>query len=251
MAEPLIRDRRDGGVRSLTIDRPPVNVQTIAVLVELAAALRTIGDADRLLVLSGAGPHFSAGVDVAEHLPPAGAAMLDAVESLFEVLAGVPIPTLAVVRGACLGGGFELALACDLVLAADDARFALPEIRLGCFPPIAAEVLPERLGGALARDLLMTGRELDGRSAAALGLVSRSVPEADLERTAGALAAEVAALSPIALRALKKVLRRGGAFRVYREEVLHSPEAAAGLQGFLDRRRVPSRQPLDKEGPPT
>ncbi len=229
----------DSGVRRISIRRPPLNVLTMAAMDSLASALGEIGERDRLVVLEG-GRHFCAGADVGEHLPPKGAAMLDAFDRLFETLVAVPVPTLAVVRGACLGGGFELALGCDLVLAAHEARFAVPEVRLGVFPPVAAAILPERIGAARAKDLLFSGREIDGRTAADWGLISRAVADSALDAAAEVWIRELGALSPEALRACKAAVRGRSLARageVYRTRTLDSADGREGLTAFLEKRR--------------
>lgn len=133
-----------GGARAdLRIARPPVNVLDAASLHAIAREVRAAGAA-RLLVLTGLPAAFSAGVDVAEHAPEAAAiaTMLAAMREVLEALVASPAVTLAAVQGACLGGGAEIVAACDLVLLADDARVGFPEIRLACFPPGAAALLP-------------------------------------------------------------------------------------------------------------
>lgn len=230
------------GVRRIAIRRPPLNILTIDLMRELSSALSGVEPGDRAVLLSGAGKHFSAGADVGEHLPPKGTEMLSALDLLFRALLSVPVPTLAAVRGACLGGGFEVALGCDLLVAAENARFGIPEIRLGVFPPIACALLPGRMGPALARDLLFTGRELSGKEAGACGLASRVAPEPELDAAAESLARHLGSLSARALRSCKKGLDPGAADRVsaaialYREETLQSPDAIEGLTAFLEKR---------------
>lgn len=237
----------DGRIRRIEIRRPPLNILDIACMRELALALAAVADGDRAVVITGR-PHFSAGADVAEHLPERGDEMLSAFERLLAALAQVPAPTVAVVRGACLGAGFEVATACDLVLVAEDARLAVPEISLGVFPPAAAAMLPERVGAAVAADLVLTGRQLDGCTAAALGLASRAFPESSLESGADEVltglarssrnALRTATLALRASRALPPPERLGRAFSLYRERTLHDPDAIEGLREFLSRRRT-------------
>ncbi|MBI4613943.1 MAG: enoyl-CoA hydratase/isomerase family protein [Planctomycetes bacterium] len=230
------------GVRRIVLRRPPLNILTIDLMRELASALGAVEAGDRAVILSGAGKHFSAGADVGEHLPPKGSEMMAALDELFRALLSVPVPTLAAVRGACLGAGFELALGCDLIVAAETARFGVPEIRLGVFAPIACALLPDSMAGAIARDLLFTGRELSGKEAGACGLASRIAPEAELDAAAESLARHLGSLSVRALRTCKKGLGSGAADRVsaairlYRETTLQSPDAIEGLTAFLEKR---------------
>jgi len=163
----------------------------------------------RVLVLSGRGRAFSAGVSVADHVPePARIReMLAAMRGVLEALVGAPAVTIAAVSGACLGGGAEIAAACDFVLVAEDARIGFPEIRLACFPPGGTALLPLKVGEARAADWILTGRVLSGREAAASGFATRVCPPADLRAETDRLAAELAARSPAALAAARDLLR--------------------------------------------
>lgn len=196
-----------GGRADLSIDRPPVNVLDAASLEELGALVRGVGE--RVLVLSGLPRAFSAGVSVAEHVPdPASIeTMLAAMRQALNALVRTPAVTIASVSGACLGGGAELAAACDLVLVADDARVGFPEIRLACFPPGAAALLPLKVGEARAADWILTGRTLSGREAARAGFAARCVAAAELEGETGRLAERLLSTAPAALAAARDLLR--------------------------------------------
>ena len=200
----------DGGARAdLCIARPPVNVLDAESLHALAREVRAAGAA-RLVVLTGLPAAFSAGVDVAEHAPEAAAIekMLAAMRDALEALVASPAVTLAAAAGACLGGGAEILAACDFVLLADDARVGFPEIRLACFPPGAAALLPGLVGEARAADWILTGRILSGREAADAGFAARSVPAARLHEETERLAGRILDASPAALSAARDLLRR-------------------------------------------
>jgi cyclohexa-1,5-dienecarbonyl-CoA hydratase len=188
----------------------PVNVLGVA---ELDRLTETIGRAReaRVLVLSGLPRAFSAGVSVAEHEPEPEAIerMLAAMRRLLAALIDAPAVTIAAVSGACLGGGAEIAAACDFVIASNEARIGFPEIRLACFPPGAAALLPARIGEARAADWILTGRTLSGREAAAAGFATRAVERAELSRETDRLAEELRSRSPRALAAARGLLRRG------------------------------------------
>ncbi|NUN50807.1 MAG: enoyl-CoA hydratase/isomerase family protein, partial [Candidatus Brocadiae bacterium] len=158
---------REGAVLTMTLTHPPLNILTCDAMQQLARACAGVAAGDRLVVVRGAGKHFSAGADIGEHMPEQAPRLLETLQACFEALHAVPIPTLAVVRGACMGAGLELAAACDLMLTAEEAKLGVPEISLGVFPPIAAVDLPARIGSARAADLVFTGRTIDGRTAAA------------------------------------------------------------------------------------
>jgi enoyl-CoA hydratase/carnithine racemase len=133
--------------------------------------------------------------------------MLAAMRSVLEALVAAPAVTVASVSGVCLGGGAEIAAACDYILAAEDARIGFPEIRLACFPPGAAALLPLKIGEARAADWILTGRLLSGREAAQAGFAARAVPAGALEVETDRLAAQLSSRSPAALAAACEALR--------------------------------------------
>jgi len=227
-----------GGRADVRIRMAPVNVLGVADLEILAEAIARTGSA-RVAVLTGLPRAFSAGVSVAEHEPEPGAIerMLSAMRAVLTALLETPAVTVASVSGACLGGGAEIAAACDLVVAAADARIGFPEIRLACFPPGGAALLPERIGEARAADWILTGRVFSGREAAEAGLVARAVEPGKLERETDRLVAELLGRSPAALAGALKVLR------ARRREALSSTlpraeDAYRALAGDEDLRRA-------------
>lgn len=149
----------DGAWLRLVLATPPANVLTMAMVQELREAVAAAAAQPDLKLISveGTGVHFSYGASVPEHLPPDVTQMLPGFHALIRELLDAPAPTAALVRGRCLGGGFELALACDAVFAAEDARLGVPEITLGVFPPAAAALLPLRVGSARATQAVLTG----------------------------------------------------------------------------------------------
>ena len=226
------------GRADLRIQLPPVNVLGVADLDRIAECVSGAGAA-RVLVLTGLPRAFSAGVSIPEHEPEPEsiARMLAAMRRALTALIECRSVTLAAVSGACLGGGAEIAAACDLVLAAADARIGFPEIRLACFPPGGAILLPGRIGEARANEWILTGRIVSGREAAEAGFASRAVEAAELSRETGRLAGQILSRSPGALAAARDVLRAG------RREALSSAlpraeEAYRGLAGSPDLRRA-------------
>ena len=236
----------DGRVLRLLLDTPKGNVLDAAMIAGLRGALRDHVDAHtRLLVFEGAGPHFSVGASVAEHQAPHAAAMLDAFHGLFADLAERAIPTCAVVRGCCLGGGLELASWCTRVVATPDASFAQPEIRLGLFPPMASVLLPWRCGGAAALELCVTGRALTASEALDLRVVDAVSEDPDAWWRAW-YSTRLASASAVALRFAEKAVRRSllaalerdlpALERLYLHELMHTHDANEGLAAFLARR---------------
>ena len=211
--QPAIRVQasQDGARADLSIEIPPVNVLDLAALARLEHAIRAAAPPARLIVLRGLPRAFSAGVSVAEHVPETAAieSMLAAMRGVLSALVEAPAVTLASVSGACLGGAAEILCACDLAVVADDARIGFPEIRLACFPPGAAALLPARIGEARAAEWILAGETRSGREAAAAGLVSRAAPPARLSEETERLAEEILAASPQALSLARDLLRRG------------------------------------------
>lgn len=236
------------GVAVVTLDRPPLNILTIEMIRGVDAALEeAAGDQHlRALVLRAEGKAFCAGVDVADHTPERVDAMIRGFGRLFRRLRAFPAPTVAVVRGAALGGGTELALGCDVVLAGAAARFGQPEIKLGVFPPIAAALFPRLIGYQQAARLIFTGEAIPAEEAARLGLVTDVAPDDELSARLDALLAQLRGMSAATLRLAKRALLMGadlGAARglepiedVYLTELMATADAAEGIQSFMEKR---------------
>ena len=184
-AQPTVTLKIEGRVAQLSVDRPPLNILDLAALGELGEAARTIESRSEevqvVLVHGGGDKAFSAGVAVEDHTPDKVPAMLELFHGALETLRRLPMPTVAAVHGHCLGGGMELAGACDIVVADAGARFGQPEIRLGCFPPYAAALFPRRIGHAATLELLASGRVIDADEAHRTGFVTVLAPAGELE----------------------------------------------------------------------
>ena len=169
----------DGQVARVALAAPKANIVDQAMMTALAAAFDDLRNRTQLkvMILTAEGPHFSFGASVQEHLPEHVRTMLPRFSGLLGQLLEVPAVTLAAVRGQCLGGGFELALACDFIVAEEGAQFACPEIKLAVFPPAAAVLLPARVGASRAAELVLTGTAWNTAQAAAAGLIVRIAPQ--------------------------------------------------------------------------
>lgn len=242
-----------GGVLVVTLDQPKANVLTMAMMGELRAALAAHREAAglKLVIVRGAGAHFSFGASVPEHERAQAPAMLAAFHALVRDVASYPVPVAALVLGRCLGGAFELALACHFVFAAPTAVFACPEIKLGVLPPVLAALGPARLGQPLAERLLLTGSDLDAKAAHAAGFVTGLAPE-DTDAfafTSEWYAQNLREHSAYSLRQGLEALRKGSKLveacgetladieKLYLERLLPSHDGNAGITAFLAKQK--------------
>ncbi len=246
------RDGPIAGVALVTIDRPEVlNALSFDLLDELAAALARLDDDPdcRAIVLTGSGTRaFAAGADVRELALQTPISLLVADRfSVWERIAATRKPVIAAVRGFALGGGCELALSCDLIVAGDDAQFGQPEINLGVMPGAGGtQRLTRAIGRARAMDLILTGRPITAREAEASGLVSRVVPADETLDAALGLAATIAAKAPVAVLAAKEAVRLAEELPLaagLRHErraffaLFASDDQTEGMAAFVEKRR--------------
>jgi cyclohexa-1,5-dienecarbonyl-CoA hydratase len=237
------------GIGRIELDRPPLNILTRDVLRDVREQLRHLAELPdlRVLLFTATGDHFSAGADVGEHLPPHHLSLIPEFLDTVAALDAFPLPVVAGVRGKCVGGGFELVQPVDMIVAGLGATFGQPEIALGVFPPAACVLLPGRLPPALVSRLIYSGESISATEAERWGLVTRVVPDGDVEREALAEAQRIARHSAAALRAAKRALRGGGALtrhaalraagQVYLHELMETHDAVEGLRAFADKRR--------------
>jgi cyclohexa-1,5-dienecarbonyl-CoA hydratase len=236
----------DGRLLRLRLNRPKANLIDATMIAALRDALSkhfanvNLGGA----LLDAEGPHFSFGASVEEHLPKRCAAMLSSIHALVLQLVDFPVPVLVAVRGQCLGGGLEVALAGHLIFAAPDASLGQPEMKIGVFAPAASCLLPEYVGPARSIDLLLSGRSITGAEAAAMGMTRATV---DPEAAARAYFTEhLKPKSASSLRYAVKAARLDYVARVrakieqvermYLDELMTSYDAVEGLEAFLEKR---------------
>lgn len=239
----------NGFAAYLTLRNPPLNVIDIPMMDELSAALAEIESqpAISIVVLRGEGANFSAGVDVAAHTPDKVASMLQKFHHVIRTLSATRKITIASAHGHCLGGGAELAMVCDLVYTAGDAKWGFPEIQLGCFPPVAVTALSALVGQKRASDLILTGRTITGSDAAAIGLASGAVAADQLQGVVSETVRKLSSLSSAALAITKKAIYAwdsmhfdkglARAEKIYLDELLKTEDAHEGIQGFMERRQ--------------
>jgi enoyl-CoA hydratase len=234
---------RAGAVAELRLNRPAkLNANNRQMAADIVAALDALGDA-RVLIVSGEGRAFSAGADLYERQADPG---LPTMLAAYDALAAVPTPVIAAIEGYCLGGGLELALCCDLRVAAETAQLGTPEVLRGLLPGGGGtQRLPRLIGPARAKELMLTGRLIDASTAERWGLVNETVPHGRALERARGLADELLMGAPLAQREIKWLVERGShlpldeALAVERDRAAYlrtTDDVREGIQAFIDRR---------------
>ncbi|MEA3078367.1 MAG: hypothetical protein QOF60_3275 [Actinomycetota bacterium] len=256
MTDEVTAERRPDGVCVVRIDRPKMNALSAALLDELAAVAEAlVADPPGAVVIWGGERVFAAGADVAEFVDAGSGALVGADQAraiagrfrrALDAVAAIPCVVVAAVTGYALGGGCELALACDLRVAADTAKFGQPEVLLGIVPGGGGtQRLPRLVGAGRALEIMVTGRQVDAEEALRIGLVDRVVPAADVFDHAIAWAAELAAGPRLAHAAIKRAVAQGmdaplgAGLDIERDEFVASfatDDARTGVTAFLERR---------------
>ncbi len=236
-------------VAYLTLNNPPVNIMTAAMMDEICAALEiAAGDKSlKAVAFTAGGKAFCAGADVGEHKPAQAPAMIASFGGLFRRLDALEVPVVMAVGGAAMGAGFELILLADVLLAAEEAMFGQPEIRLGFFAPVGVVELPALVGRAKAMEITCTGRSYSATEMADMGLVSRVVPAAELADALEGVLKDIRRASPLLLRLNTRTLKgsRAGDFaaalaeaeRVFLEDLMTSDDPVEGVEAFYAKRR--------------
>ncbi len=252
MAQELVKVERAGDYLTVRLNRPEkgnaINHAMLTALDEAFAAAEA-DKAIRALLLAGEGRHFCAGIDLAEghrvDTTEVGGGL--SLETVFHRLEALPIPTVAVMRGAALAGGLELGLHCDLRVAAENARLGMPVARVGLIPPFDfTRKLIEVIGASATAYLLFSAEPVDGKRALAMGLVNEIAPEAEVESAGRVLLEKISGNAPLSLRTIKATLRRcmRDAFLAEHKDldemvrvILRSSDAREGARAFVEKRK--------------
>jgi cyclohexa-1,5-dienecarbonyl-CoA hydratase len=227
----------------ITLNDPPLHILDIGMLEQLRDALGRVSNDRHCLIITAAGEKaFSAGASVQDHLGDRVVTMLQRFHECFRILAKVDLVTVALVKGPALGGGCELALACDFVLASDRARFGQPEINLGVFPPIAAYQLSRQLPPRKGLELLLTGDTVE-----ATEIANAVFPASEFDQRASEWLQRLYKQSASSLRFAKRAFRIAQAAdfdarlaaveRLYLEELMKTHDATEGLNAFIEKRK--------------
>ncbi len=243
-----IRLNLEPPVAGIAFTKPPQNVIDIPMMEELAEALSQMETQTAIstIIFCGSELHFSAGVDVAAHAPDKVRETLAEFHAVIRAVVTSKKVTIAMVRGNCLGGGAELAMVCDMVFTARDAHWAFPEIKLGCFPPVASVGLAALVGQKRAAELILTGRQISGAEALAIGLANAAVSDDELAAVVDEAVNRLSKLSPAALAITKKAVYCWDAIhfdkglaraeQIYLEELMKTEDAQEGIKAWLEKR---------------
>ncbi len=235
-------------VASIVLNSPPLNIITLEMLDELNAAWLEVEDLKaQVAVISGAGDKaFSAGVDIADHMPGRIETTLTRFHEFIRKIRKSDCIALAAIHGHTLGGGSELAMMCDLVIAADNTRIGQPEISLGCYPPVAVAYLPGAIGFQKASEMVLTGESLTAAEAERAGIINKVVSRAELTETVDAYVDKLLTKSSAVLALTKRALREGAGHHfekaldrtqeLYLRELIKTDDMVEGMNAFLEKR---------------
>jgi cyclohexa-1,5-dienecarbonyl-CoA hydratase len=239
-----------GGVARIVLNRPPANVLSVDVMIDINEALESLEyeRGIKLVVLTASGKYFSAGFELGDHVGDKAYMMLEGFRRIYENMAKLDKPTLAVVAGPALGAGHLLAVSCDMVLAgAQNAKFGNPEIKGGVFNTVAAAVLPHLVGRKKAFEMILGGASISAAEAEKLGLVSRVCPDDKLDGEVAALIQRFQESSAPVMQYTRRALSGafdlpfGDALRhaedVYLNQLMGTEDAEEGLRAIMEKRR--------------
>lgn len=241
---------RGNGLARITLNRPPLNVIDIPMMEELQAALDAVrGDPSaKILIVDANGKMFSAGVDVKDHTADRIGEMLTKFHAVLRTLWSLEMPTLAAVRGSALGGGCELAMACDFIVASEGAKFGQPEIQVGAFPPVAATILPLLIPEKKALEMILTGDSVDAVTAERWGLVNVVAKSEEFGAAVDSFSARLTRLSSAVVKVAKRATRLSLSMtevehklqeieRIYIAELMKTHDAKEGIAAFIEKRK--------------
>jgi cyclohexa-1,5-dienecarbonyl-CoA hydratase len=241
--------KRDEHTATITFNKAPLNVLNLEMMGEINSVLEELKDDTKLkvVIIKAEGKAFSAGVDVADHTRDKVQDMIGTFHKIFENMRNIKAPIVALVNGAALGGGCELAVFCDIVLASDRSKFGQPEIKVGVFPPIAAVMFPRFMNLKKALELNLTGDTIDAAEAMRLGLVNSVYPADSFEEKAQEVINRLTSNSSVVLQLTKEAILEGygkdyntavsKAENIYLNKLMKTHDANEGLSAFMEKRK--------------
>ena len=245
----LLKFDKSDSIARITLDRPKFNMMNIDLMDELNGLLETLKQDDELkcIVLYAEGKHFCTGVEVADHKPEKVDDMMATFNRIFELTEQIEVPIIASVQGYCLGGGMELAIACDIIVAAESAQFGQPEIKVGFFPPYAAVRLPQLVGSARAIEICTTGKFYSAEDARRMGMIAYVSEDDRLGETTDRIVKEIQANSPLIIRLNKRAVRQhlGMAFKpalagvsdLFLNTLMKTEDTLEGIASYEEKRK--------------
>ena len=249
MAYTYIKTEQEGGIARIIFNRPKHNMLSIPMMKEINSELEALL-ADRnlkCLVFAAEGPSWCAGVDVADHKPEVVGDMIATFNRLFELIDKLEVPTIAAVHGACLGGGMEVAIACDMIIASKSALFGQPEIKLGFFPPYAAIRLPKLVGPAKAMEICVTGKRYTADEARSMGFLSQVADDDKFGGELEKLVGEIKTSSPLIIRLNKRAVRQNldkdfaaalaNVGDLFLHTLMKTEDTQEGMNSYFERRK--------------
>jgi len=244
-----LKFEKSDGVARITLNRPKFNMMDIDMIKEINGLLEGfVSDQDlKCVVFDAKGKHFCTGVEVADHKPDKVDQMIPNFNRMCELLEQIDVPVVAMVQGFCLGGGMELAIACDVIVADKGATFGQPEIKVGFFPPYAAIRLPHLVGPAKAIEICTTGKFYSADEAQGLGMVAHVAEEGQLAETAAKIVKEIQGNSPLIIRLNKKAVRQhlgldfkealAGVSDLFLNELMKTEDTLEGIASYEEKRK--------------
>lgn len=239
----------EGGVARITLARPKHNVLNIDMMEELNSILAIVhADQDvKCVVFYGEGKSWCAGVEVGDHKPELVDKMISVFDSVLQSITNLDVPTIAAVHGACLGGGMEVAIACDIVIAAESAKFGQPEIKLGFFPPYAVVRLPALVGPSKSIEICTSGKIYSARESLEMGFVGHVVEDAAFTDAVDRLVEEIRYCSPLIIRLNKRAVKmtQNLAFKdamktsndYFLKTLMKTEDTLEGIRSFEEKRK--------------
>jgi len=237
------------GVARITLNRPKFNMMNIEMMNELNGLFEDLLTDDDLkcVTINAAGKHFCTGVEVADHKPDQVDDMIATFNRIFELSEQIEVPIIAVVQGFCLGGGMELAIACDVIVAGQGAQFGQPEIKVGFFPPYAAMRLPQLIGPAKAIEICTTGKFYSAEEARSLGMIAHVVEDEQLAESAEKLVKEIQGNSPLIIRLNKRAVKQhlglsfkpalAGVSDLFLNTMMKTEDTLEGIASYEEKRK--------------
>ena len=244
-----LKFEKSDGVARITLNRPKFNMMDIDMIKEINSLLESfVSEQDlKCVVFDAEGKHFCTGVEVGDHKPDKVDDMIPNFNRIFELLEQIDVPVVAVVKGFCLGGGMELAIACDIIVADKGASFGQPEIKVGFFPPYAAIRLPQLVGPAKAIEICTTGSFYSAEESKALGMVAHVAEEGQLYETAEKIVKEIRGNSPLIIRLNKRAVRQhlgldfkqalAGVSDLFLNKLMKTEDTLEGIASYEEKRK--------------